>query len=59
MINTFSYDEARAVHDNEKYEIETDRFLQEQIPDWDNNDGDLLNPNIPDTMATLQVSFYS
>ena len=56
LNNEFSYDEARAVHDNDQYEIESDRFQQQQLPTWDDDD-DLINHNLPDTMSAPQVCF--
>ena len=41
MINKeriFSYEEARAVHDNDQYELESERFQQQQLPNWDDDD---------------------
>ncbi|CAF0837268.1 unnamed protein product [Rotaria sordida] len=48
------YNEARAVHDNDQYELESDRIQQESIPNWDDDDNDLLNPNLPETMLAPQ-----
>ncbi len=55
LMNNFSYDEARAVHDNDQYELESERFLRQQIPNWDDDDNDLLNHNLPDSMSAPQV----
>ncbi len=56
ISNDFSYNEARAVHDNDQYELESDRLQQEQIPNWDDDD-DLINHNLPGTMSAPQVYF--
>jgi hypothetical protein len=50
------YDEARAVHDNDQYELESDRFQQQQLPNWDDDDDDLINHNLPDSTSAPQVS---
>ncbi len=57
LNDEFSYDEARAVHDNDQYELENDRVQQQQVPDWDDDDSDLLNPNLPGSAAAPQVCF--
>jgi hypothetical protein len=46
--------EARAVHDNDQYELESDRFQQEQIPNWDDDDDDLINHNLPGSTSAPQ-----
>ena len=51
--------EARAVHDNEQYELENDRFQQQQLPNWDDDDDDLINHNLPDSASAPQVCRYS
>jgi len=48
------YDEARAVHDDDQYELESDRIQQEQIPNWDDDDNDLLNYNLPGSASAPQ-----
>ena len=54
MMVIFSLDEARAVHDNEQYELESERSKQAQLLDWE-DDHDVLNHNLPESMATPQV----
>ncbi len=56
LNDEFSYDEARAVHDNDQYELESDRFQQQQLPNWDDDD-DLINHNLPDSTSAPQVCF--
>lgn len=51
-MNEFRINEARAVHDNEQYEIESDRFQKEEFPDWDD---DLINHNLPGSASAPQV----
>ncbi|CAF1307978.1 unnamed protein product [Adineta steineri] len=49
------YDEARAVHDNDQYELESERFHQQQIPNWDDDDeNDLINHNLPGSASAPQ-----
>ena len=55
LLNTFSFNEARAVHDNDQYELESDRFQQEQLPNWDDEDNDLINHNLPGSTLAPQV----
>ncbi|CAF2037202.1 unnamed protein product [Rotaria magnacalcarata] len=49
------YDEARAVHDNDQYELEGDRVQQQLVPTWDDDDdNDLINHNLPESMSAPQ-----
>jgi len=45
------YDEARAVQDNDQYELENERIQQSTFV-WDESDN--INPNLPGTIATPQ-----
>ncbi|CAF2952255.1 unnamed protein product [Rotaria sp. Silwood2] len=54
QTNDRFYNEARAVHDNDQYELESDRVQQEPIPNWDDDDGDLFNPNLPGDISAPQ-----
>lgn len=47
---------ARAVHDDEQYEFESERLQQEQVPNWDDDDDDLINHNLPASTSAPQVN---
>ena len=55
FVDTFSHDEARAVHDNDQYELTGERSQRDQgPPTWDDDD-DLINHNLPDSVDPPQV----
>ena len=51
-----SEDEARAVHDNDQYTLTSERSQREQgPPSWNDDDDDLINHNLPDSIEAPQV----
>lgn len=54
QTNDRFYTEAQAVHDSEQYELQNERIQQQQLPNWDDDDDDLINHNLPGDMARPQ-----
>ena len=54
FVPRWRYDEARAVRDNEQYELQSERRNEQELPTW-NDDDDLINHNMPDLVSPPQV----
>ena len=54
FVPRWSYDEARAVHENDQYELQSERRNEQELPTWDDDD-DLINHNLPDHVSAPQV----